>query len=360
MGVRDLTVVIMTYNRPRYARRAIAYHERQNQRALVIDGTDSSALSVQERSKLQSVRYIHAREPFHKRLAIAGSLIQTQFVVLQGDDDFMLSDGLETCCDVLRQYPECSSACGFPLFQRRLDNGKWHVFPWTSGHPPLDWDNASILDSRPIERLERHFAPYCPTSMYGVMRKSAFAWITSSASLLSIPNNYREEVLFESVLAIIGSIHVSPVVMWLKSNENVSITERETDIGFFEFLACNSSEGFIEEFVSLVFDTVHKIEPAIQVDRGELVDVFDMFLQTASRQQQSASHDFAKWRVSARTRLIQNHYIRILGRLCRDVLLGQYSPNPWVRSGKTMIRHGIKSDLTELREVSRVLMEFHR
>lgn len=118
----------MTYNRPRYARRAIAFHERRNQRALVIDGSDNSALSLREQLELQSVQYFHAREPFQKRLAMAGSLIETQFVVLQGDDDFHLTDGLESCCDVLRQNPEYSSACGIPLFQRRLDNGTWHVF----------------------------------------------------------------------------------------------------------------------------------------------------------------------------------------------------------------------------------------
>jgi len=349
----------MTYNRPRYARRAIAFHERRNQRALVIDGSDNSALSLREQLELQSVQYFHAREPFQKRLAMAGSLIETQFVVLQGDDDFHLTDGLESCCDVLRQNPEYSSACGIPLFQRRLDNGTWHVFPWTSGWPPLDWDNASIFDSRPIERLWRHFSPYCPTSMYGVMRKSAFAQITSSASLLSIPNIYREEYLFESVLAIVGSIRVLPVVMWLKSNENVSITQREPDIGFFEYLARTTSEGSIEKFVSLVFDTVHRIEPAIQIDRGELFDAFKKLVQTDCRQQH-ASHDFSKWSASTRRWLKGNNHVRTLGRMCRDVVRGTYSLNPWVRAGKAMIRHGKRSDLAELREVSRVLVEFHR
>jgi glycosyltransferase domain-containing protein len=359
LGVHDLTVVIMTYNRSRYARRSIAFHERQNQQALVIDGSDYSALSVQEQSELQSVRYFHVREPFHKRLAMAGSLIETPFVILQGDDDFLLKSGLESCCNVLRHCPEASSVCGIPLFQRRLDNGKWHVFPWTSGTPPLDWDNASIFDSRPIDRLKRHFTPYCPTSMYGVMRKSAFAQITSSASRLAIPNIYREEYLFESVLAIVGSIHVLPVVTWLKSNENVSITERETDVGFFEFLARATSDGAISEFVNLVFDTVHRIEPTTQVDREELTDAFNKLVQSDSRQRQ-ASPNYSNWKTNARRRLVSHRYIRALGRTSRDVFRGTYSPNPWVRSGRSMVRRGITSDLIELREISRVLMDFHR
>lgn len=268
MGIHDLTVVIMTYDRPRYIRRAIAFHERRSQHALVIDGSNRAALSIQEQSELQAVQYFHVREPFNKRLAMAGSLVQTQFVVLQGDDDFMLSDGLESCCEVLRHRSDFSSACGTPLFQRRLDSGKWHVFPWTSGFPPLDWANASVIDSRPIVRLERHFKPYCPTSMYGVMRNSAFAQITQSVSLLSIQNIYREEYFFESVLALVGSICVLPVVTWIKSNENVSITERERDVGFFEFLGGTTSESALEEFLELVFRTARAIEPTISVNRG--------------------------------------------------------------------------------------------
>lgn len=359
MGIRDLTVVIMTYNRPRYIRRAVAFHERRNQHALIIDGSDNAALSIQEQSELRAVRYIHAREPYNKRLAMAGSLVQTQFVVLHGDDEFVLTDGLESCCQVLRSRSEISSVCGIPLFQRRLESGKWHVYPWTSGIPPLNWANASVIDSRPIVRLQRHFDPFCPTSMYGVMRNSAFAPITQSISLLSIPNIYREEYFFESVLAVVGSIYVLPVVAWIRSNENISITERELDVGFFEFLACSTSDGALEDFVELVFTTAQAIEPTISLNRGELVDTFKALIQSRGQDVQT-SPDSALWKARARQWIAGIPFVRTPGRVCRDVLQGTFSRNPWVRSGKRMIRNGIRSDLAELREVSDAVLQFHR
>lgn len=74
------------------------------------------------------------------------------------------------------------------------------------------------------------------------------AEITSAVSQLTIPNIYRKEHLFESVAALVGSIQVVPVAMWTRSNENVSITETEADVGLFDFFVSQKShQGIIRE-----------------------------------------------------------------------------------------------------------------
>lgn len=359
MGISDLTVVIMTFERPAYVRRAIVHLERQKQCAIVVDGSNAPVLSDSECSNLNSVNYVHTSESFAKRLAIAGSLVETPFVVLQGDDDFQMASGLARCCAELKSHPNLSSSCGIPLMQRRLDNGEWHVFPWTSGSPALDWANASVIDSRPTARLRRHFNPYCPTSMYGVMRKSAFSQITAALPLLSIANIYREEFFFESVLALIGSIRVLPNLMWIKSNENVSITEREADIGFFEFLENPAEKDSLVQFVELVYKTVRSLEPQITLSLVELRETFEDLVKLAEREQFSRQSTL-DWKSTIIRWTSGTPSIRRLARASRDMLQGTYSLNPWVRSGKKMRRRGVESDLVELREVSEIVTDFWR
>jgi len=99
--------------------------------------------------------------------------VNTDFVVLCGDGDFMLAVGLEPCCKVLRKQVKVSSASGPPVFQRRLESGECQFYPWTSGDPPLDWLRASVNDSDLVLRLH-HFRLFCPTLMYGIMRRDTF------------------------------------------------------------------------------------------------------------------------------------------------------------------------------------------
>lgn len=358
MGIPDLTVVTMTYNRPRFVQRLIGYYERKSQRAVVLDGSNSASISSREQSNLRFVEYLHIPVPYHERLCAAGSLVVTDFVVLCGDDDFMLVEGLESCCQVLREHVEVSSACGIPIFQRRLESGDWHVYPWTSGDPPLDWLRASVNDSTPLLRLRRHFMPYCPTAMYGVMRRDMFTEITSAVSQLTIPNIYREEYLFESVAALVGSIQVVPVAMWIRSNENVSITEREADLDFFDFLASQKSDRAFEEFVGLVHHAARVLNSDVPTDVRELEIAFRALIRSR-RTKNDTSVDRSTLRTAIRSAVVRNHKLRTIARAGRDVLQGTFSPSPWVRAGRRLERSGIRCDFAGLREIEALVRDFY-
>lgn len=351
----EVTVVIPTFERPRFAWRSICHLEACGLVGLVIDGSKVPLLDSATATDLRTVRYIHSPVALHERLRQAAQLLETPYAILKGDDEFHLPQGLLKCWDVIRKDSAVSSVCGHPLFQSLLPNQKWNVYPWLSGSPPLDWWNGSVTDANRIHRLTRHFTPLLPTSMYGLVRREFFEAAFTEIERLGNGNVYEGEYFIESLAALTGYICVIPVVMWIRSGENSSITNSVPDVDFFSFTRDSGGfEGFSHSLVSALSSILQQES----IPASLIVDAFDDLAKKrldarADTDLQTGKSMFslrnlwerlpAKWRVPIRSIL--------------DVPLRTFSRDPWIRAGKRAQAAGLHVSLDDLKLVSRLSRE---
>ena len=148
----DLTIVIPTYNRPRYLRRALGYWEQTGYSVVVADGSQtaySGAIPA-------NAKYFHdAKMSLARRWASAMLLVNTPYVALCGEDDFLSLSGIANCVEFLRKNLDYVSAQGHSIefTVDGKDNIHVAVFNGRSVGRHIDADTAK-------ERLKQLFAEY--------------------------------------------------------------------------------------------------------------------------------------------------------------------------------------------------------
>ena len=170
-----LTLVIPTYNRPRYALRNMRYWSGSEVTVHVLDGGEQP-IPVEEMAGLAAnVNYHHMPIPMPSwaPLRKASDLVQTEYVAMLGDDELYLPDALEACIQELESDESlvaCSGRClGFQLISKQI-----------LGYPVFtEWENYSVPQDDPISRMIHHMNTYTLSTIYSVVRTPVWnlAWV---------------------------------------------------------------------------------------------------------------------------------------------------------------------------------------
>jgi glycosyltransferase domain-containing protein len=165
-----VTVLIFSYNRHSYLRRALAYWASSGYQVIIADGSDNR-LAYDFPS---NVKYLHRPHvSIIDRILEMVSIANTPFVALGTDDDFIALNGLAVVAKFLNENSDYSSAQGYytRFYQHHLNST-----------PIWDWDyryasNYSFLDIAMESRLHSAMKPpvmhYCYSVMKGdVMKKT--------------------------------------------------------------------------------------------------------------------------------------------------------------------------------------------
>src|SRR5690606_12641457 len=115
-----LTVLIPTHNRPGYLRRCLDYlvHTAPGARVVVADSSEGVAFEqnvelVRNPSSTIRIDHIDCRgKDITEKYVYALSSIDTLFVVVCGDDDFLVYENALRCADFLRTHQDYSHAHG--------------------------------------------------------------------------------------------------------------------------------------------------------------------------------------------------------------------------------------------------------
>lgn len=182
-----MTMVIPTFNRHHYLKRAIDYYGEAPFSILVVDSTDK-----EYRAHLPSnFRYIHTKLGFPEKLFEAMGMIKTKYFMLCGDDDFVSFSGVGHCLRFLEKNVAYVAAQGRSIaFKNR--RGSIKKSPLSHYARNLDVDSSGVED-----RIVRYMNSYVPF-IYAVMRTSAVRGIFDALRHCGI----REANLIEMGVAL--------------------------------------------------------------------------------------------------------------------------------------------------------------
>lgn len=189
-----VTILIPTHNRPSYLVRCIYFLSRSAVVANVIVA-DSSEDAVFERNSvlidqscIDKIRHLDCRGMvWSEKLKYFVSAVDTPFVVLCGDDDFVIPSAVDKCACFLNSNPDYSHAHGRILtFRERnsVDNPVESV----REYPQI----ANEVDV--FHRLVAHFSNYT-NNFYSVHRTDLLLCNIGTANSLDIGRGLRERLL---------------------------------------------------------------------------------------------------------------------------------------------------------------------
>jgi glycosyltransferase domain-containing protein len=217
-GLNNLTLLMPTFNRQRYAKRAIDFWSNTDVNLIVLDGSPNPIESEFTSKLSKQINYIQNQESWIDRIVLGSNLSETTYTMLICDDEFYLPSALKLLIRELNLNKHINTVTGlavafYPyantLFFRRIYR---------------EFKNASVQLDDPIKRVVHHMKPYAVTSLYGMNRTQVFRKNIEVAKICSIlPDPASFELGFEIANSYQGKTKVIPVISWLRSMENPPI-----------------------------------------------------------------------------------------------------------------------------------------
>jgi len=167
MSLSDkITVVIPTHERQDYLKRSLDYWSRILVNILVADSSKKKNMNV---NQFLNTRYIHYPGwGYVNKLIDVLNNVDTEYVVLCADDDYILKDALKKCVIFLDNNGEYITAHGHYCNFRQYSPGPL-INSTISWSPKFPYISPSLSNSDPFERLYNHFIRYTPL-FYAVSR----------------------------------------------------------------------------------------------------------------------------------------------------------------------------------------------
>lgn len=245
-----LTIIVPTYNRQLFAIRQMEYWKDCSVNMHLLDGTDHPLSDTVVKGLPDHIKYHHLPIPLWERLNKSVEMVATPYVMILGDDEFVIPSAVMQCIKELELDEGLISCMGLAaLFwygprNRILGKG---VYQLLKGYK-IDQDS-------PAERMIFHMNPYVCSTVYSVMK--ADYWKKNIGALggkyYSAPT--ASEIWFELGTCCQGRSKVIDSLMWLRSGENPPISlnswDRKVEFGswFDEFKFESERREFIAEFV---------------------------------------------------------------------------------------------------------------
>lgn len=212
--LRDLSVVIPTYQRPIYALRNMHLLDQTGARIHVLDGSPTP-IDPARLSRLSSrVNYVHLPRSYEERMAHAVDLVETPYCVSLSDDDQHLPSGLAAALDALRANPELVAAVGTALYLRHHEGRVTGTMIYAGLH------GRRIDSDDPVQRMVDHLGAYLPSTVYAVTRTPTWQRAMRAVTDKRFVPVRIGELQYELTVAYAGKSAVVPQLMWLRSLEN--------------------------------------------------------------------------------------------------------------------------------------------
>ncbi|WP_248802279.1 TIGR00180 family glycosyltransferase [Pseudomonas sp. MWU13-2100] len=251
-----LTLVLITHNRPAFARRAVKFYSTLPCRILVLDSSTQVTEGIA--GVYSSVEYRHLPQygywGIQTKLAYGVEQVSTPYMVFAADDDFIVHDALADSVAFLRSNPDYGMCHGYCLMYLTLANS---VSYYRRDKKVCEDYASENAQERIIDFMHQYIPPFYAVhrtallrGWYSVMPEGTiFQWqeighayymlAKAKARILPIPYVVREINYGESE-------HKTEVFHSLTYTDAKSVAEREA---FAEFLAAQPSqiEGLDQE-----------------------------------------------------------------------------------------------------------------
>lgn len=241
-----LTLVMPTYNRTKYAERAIKFWGSTNVNLIVLDGSKDKMPSSLIDFLPKNITYQHLQLGLTERILLGAKQSNTLYTALVSDDEFYLPNSIVECINELETNSELISVIGH-VIRFKLSSKELYFM-----RDYINFGDADVFENNPIERVENHLFPYRMTSLWAIIRTNAFiknALVAQECSRL--PNASSFELGFEIANSYQGKSRVLPVLHWMRSSENPPNWDTDTISTYGWWPAGKQSEDFIKTAITV-------------------------------------------------------------------------------------------------------------
>ncbi len=221
---KDLTIVIPTYERPKYLKRSIDFWKNYDFKILYLDGS----INAQNNLDLpNNVTYIHSNTPILQRLTMSAREVTTPYACFLSDDEFFLPDVLNNMIKFLDENSDFVSIGG---------GCARFVYKWKYLDLKLMYNKMQLKEIENSElniRTTQHLKNYLPRTIYGVNRTSAWLNALNAMKFASSMPLTGIEIIFELMIVVQGKVKIMPEIHWLRSVENPTIIQVKSPLDHF-------------------------------------------------------------------------------------------------------------------------------
>jgi len=227
----DVTLIVATFNRSEFLIRLLNYYSYTKFDGTIIIG-DSSNIDhiVRTKAAIENLSYklniqymeypgLNSTQAYEK----LADLVNTPYVTLLGDDDFVLKAGLLECCEFLSKNPEYIAANG-KAWVFEVENGEAYGTVDITGAYPQPMINASSASDRLLFHM-RHYT----VTLFSVFRLEAWQEIWRDVSLIK-DRAFGSELLPCGLSVALGKVAHLDCLYLMRQSNNQRYIEPEFDL----------------------------------------------------------------------------------------------------------------------------------
>lgn len=214
------TVIILSYERHEFLKRAISYWSKINIKVLIIHHSKKK-LSIEIPN---NITYKKFNRSYLKRIELASKLIKTKYCFLAADDDFYLFKEIQKSINFFEKNQSYKSYFGQVLSFYYKNKKRFYLQNYKN-------INSNNMSSKNVyERLGKFGKNYAPSSIYAVTRTAD--WISNWKNVCSCAMNIagEHEILYEMYSIISGKRKIHKRVCLIRSNEHGTLRSGDKSI----------------------------------------------------------------------------------------------------------------------------------
>lgn len=213
--LEKLTVVFITKNRQRYLKNNLIRYKSSGASVIVLDGSERAfSDSVLCDPELKLV-YIHSKSSLEERLSLAKKYIETDYIVLSGDDDFQVLSSLERSVQFLIENTEYLSCFGGMIHYGKRNSGIY----FRNSHEEIDRFRNLKFSNNKYVRSYQYLNHYDSRYVYSVTRSEVWKKVfCNGLGQQELSRNYQE-LIIEFSLCLQGPSKVLPQVSVVRNSD---------------------------------------------------------------------------------------------------------------------------------------------
>jgi glycosyltransferase domain-containing protein len=160
----EITIICATYNRPHYIKRYIDYYTGTGIQVII---EDSSAVRPENIDFPPNIQYSWKPErTFTQKVYELTNQVQTPYMVLCSDDDFIIPEALDVCVEWLNAHSDYSAVQGQRMRLINKNGQNYYVLELRAEPYP----GKQNVSNDPLDRVKYQFYPHADELICAVVR----------------------------------------------------------------------------------------------------------------------------------------------------------------------------------------------
>lgn len=236
----QITIIIPTYKRPGFIRRALYYWSAYPVNVIVVDGSPEALFDINNPNLAKNVEYYHLPISLEERFSFVSQKLASPYAAIISDDEFLTYSSLIEAAKIMDTHANVSAVLGATIGFNKI--GKQFFCT-------MHYESAQLMDISGInakERLAQRLSVIGNSIYYPLVRVEVLQDALNFIAEQHYSCPYIAEYQMEAILCMAGSVKVMPTLMWLRSFEAPMISEPMHDRGVLFHNWINDPNNFVD------------------------------------------------------------------------------------------------------------------